>query len=143
MVSGWHRWAAGRAAAFGLRNRRPGWSQGMTILTATAAVMPVLAEADRPLALHHGLLQVAASTAGQPPEFDLEPLHGSRVDAARCLEWFRYFVEVRQSDAAERTLLTAIESLPPRAVADLVFGAVTDHPYLDAGHALDFANKAF
>ncbi|HYW24466.1 MAG TPA: Rieske (2Fe-2S) protein [Terriglobales bacterium] len=132
-----------RAAVFGLRNRRAGWSQGMTILTALAAVLPVLDPEDRALALFHGLRHVAASTAGQPPEFDLEPLASADRRPERFLEWFRYFVEVRQADAAERTLVTAIEALPPREVADLVFAACTDHLYLDTGHTLDFANKAF
>jgi nitrite reductase/ring-hydroxylating ferredoxin subunit len=132
-----------RAAQFGLRNRRAGWSQGMTILTALAQVLPVLDPGDRALALFHGLRHAAASTAGQPPEFDLEPLSTSERRPERFLEWFRYFIEVRQADAAERTLVTAVEALPPGAVADLVFAACTDHLYLDTGHTLDFANKAF
>ena len=132
-----------RAALFGLRNRRAGWSQGMTILTALASVLPVLRPEDRPLALFHGFRHVATSTAGQPPEFDLEPLRTSERRPERFAEWFRYFVEVRQADAAERTLVTAIDVLPPRAVADMVFAACTDHRYLDVGHTLDFANKAF
>jgi hypothetical protein len=105
--------------------------------------MPVLDPSDRPLALFHGLRHVAASTAGQPPEFELKPLTTSESGPERFREWFRYFVEVRQADAAERTLVTAIERLEPTAVADLVFAACTDHLYLDSGHTLDFANKAF
>ena len=132
-----------RAALFGLRNRRAGWSQGMTIVTALGSVMPVVTADDRPLALFHGLRHVAASTQGQPPEFDLEPLRTSETRSERFQEWFRYFVEVREADAAERTLVTAISVLPPGAVADMVFAASTDHLYLDAGHTLDFANKAF
>jgi nitrite reductase/ring-hydroxylating ferredoxin subunit len=132
-----------RAATFGLRNRRAGWSQGMTILTSLAAVLPVLDPGDRALALFHGLRHVAASTAGQPPEFDLEPLATGERRSERFQEWFRYFIEVRQSDAAERTLVTAIGALPSRSVADLVFAACTDHLYLATGHTLDFANKAF
>ena len=51
---------------------------------------------------------------------------------------------MRDEDAAERCLRTAIElGLPPRDIADLIFAASTDHIYLDAGHTLDFANKAF
>jgi len=135
--------AVARAALFGLRNRRSGWSQGMTILTSLVSVMPVLAPGDRPLALFHGLRHVAASTRAQPPEFDLEPLRTSETRPERFQEWFRYFVEVREADAAERTLVTAISVLPPAAVADLVMAACTDHLYLDSGHTLDFANKAF
>jgi len=135
--------AVARAALFGLRNRRSGWSQGMTILTSLVSVMRVLTPEDRPLALFHGLRHVAASTRGQPPEFELEPLRTSEARPGRFQDWFRYFVEVREADAAERTLVTAISILPPAAVANLVMAACTDHLYLDSGHTLDFANKAF
>ena len=47
-------------------------------------------------------------------------------------------------EAAERTLRTAIHiGLSPDAIADMVFAACTDHLFLDVGHSLDVANKAF
>ncbi len=132
------------AARFGVRNRDRGWSSGLSILTCMANVVPYLAPTDRPRALYHGAVQVARSTAGQPPSFDLEPLSTGETTPARYVEWFRRFVEVRSGSAAERTLRTAIRvGLPPRAVADMVFAACTDHRFLDVGHTLDFANKAF
>lgn len=132
------------AALFGVRNRDRGWSSGLSILTCMANVAPYLAPPDRPRALYHGAVQVARSTAGQPPSFDLEPLETAEATPARYLDWFRRFVEVRSGSAAERTLRTAIRvGLPPRAVADMVFTACTDHRFLDVGHTLDFANKAF
>ena len=132
------------AALFGVRNRAAGWSTGLSILTCMANVLPSLAEEDRPLALYHGMVQLARSTANQPPDFDLEPLDTSERRPERYLEWFRRFIEVRSADAAERTLRTAIRiGLPPKAVADMVFAACTDHLFLDVGHSLDFANKAF
>src|SRR5207248_1339913 len=133
-----------RAALFGIRNRASGWSTGLSILTAMANVLPSLDAADRPLALYHGLVHVAESTANQPPNFDLVPLSTSETRPERYLEWFRRFIEVRASDAAERTLRTAIHvGLPPQRIADMVFAACTDHLFLDVGHSLDFANKAF
>ena len=132
------------AALFGIRNRAAGWSTGLSIITAMANVLPSLAEDDRPLALYHGLAHIARSTANQPPNFDLEPLDTSETRPERYLDWFRRFVEVRSAASAERTLRTAIHiGLPPRAVADMVFAACTDHLFLDVGHSLDFANKAF
>src|SRR6185436_3278407 len=47
-------------------------------------------------------------------------------------------------DAAERILRTAIRiGLPRETVATMIFAACTDHLYLNEGHSLDFANKAF
>jgi nitrite reductase/ring-hydroxylating ferredoxin subunit len=132
------------AALFGVRNRDAGWSDGLSILTAAANIRPHLAASDRPRALFHGLVHVARATAGHPPSFDLDPLETGETDPDRYRDWFRRFIEVRAGDAAERTLRTAIRiGLPKPAVADMVFAACTDHVFLDVGHALDFANKAF
>ncbi len=132
------------AALFAVRHRAAGWSTGLSILTAMANVLPSLDKEDRPLALYQGLVHVARSTADQPPNFDLEPLETGEADPERYLDWFRRFIEVRAEDAAERTLRTAIRiGLPQEAVANMVFAACTDHLFLDTGHALDFANKAF
>ncbi len=45
-----------KAALFGVRNRAAGWSTGLSILTCMANVLPTLDEADRPLAVYHGLV---------------------------------------------------------------------------------------
>ena len=133
-----------KAALFGIRNRAAGWSTGLSILTAMANVLPSLDAQDRPLAVYHGLVHVARSSRGQPPNFDLEPLATKETRPERYLDWFRRFIEVRSDAAAERTLRTAIRvGLPPGAVADMIFAACTDHLFLDVGHSLDFANKAF
>ncbi len=132
------------AALFGVRYRASGWSTGLSILTAMANVLPVLHEEDRPIAVFHGAVHVARSTANQPPNFDLAPLETELRDPARYLEWFRRFVETRSTQAAERTLRSAIHlDLPREAIAEMVFAACTDHLFLDTGHTLDFANKAF
>jgi nitrite reductase/ring-hydroxylating ferredoxin subunit len=132
------------ASLFGLKNRAMGWSTGLSILTAMANVLPHLDAADRRLALYQGLVHVARSTQGQPPDFDLEPLETSETRPERYLEWFRRFVDDRSPEAAERTLRTAIRlGFSQETVANMVFAACTDHLYLDEGHALDFANKAF
>ena len=58
--------------------------------------------------------------------------------------WFRNFIDVRDEEGAERCLSTAIElGLPQKTIADMVFAAATDHLYLDSGHVVDYANKAF
>lgn len=130
-------------AHHGARYRARGWSQGMTILTAMASVLPALHPDERPLALCHGLSQVADDCAGQPPRFDLEPLPTGDIPLARLKSWFRQAVNVRDSDGAERVLRTAIAGgAEPRELADLLLAAATDHYYLDAGHTLDFVNKA-
>jgi nitrite reductase/ring-hydroxylating ferredoxin subunit len=129
--------------SYGLRYRGRGWGMGMTILTAMGNVLPYLAPEDRALALFHGLRRVAEDTGGQTPRFDLEPLPNSGVGLPRLKTWFRRAVEVRDTDGAERVLQTAIaRGAEPAALADILFSAATDHYYLDAGHVLDFINKA-
>ncbi len=128
---------------FGLRYRAAGWGPGMTILTACASVLPALTPEDRVPALVHGLARVAADCAGQPPRFPLEPLPGTAAPLPRLKQWFRRAVEVRDEEAAERTLATAIATGgSPRELADMLLCAATDHYYLDDGHTLDFINKA-
>jgi len=133
-----------RAALFGTRNRANGWSTGLSILTAMANTLPVLAEEDRTRGLYHGLMHVARSTAGEPPDFDLDPLETSEHRPEMYRAWFRRFMETRSQDPAERTLRTAVAiGVAPEQVADMVFAASTDHVFMDVGHTLDFANKAF
>jgi nitrite reductase/ring-hydroxylating ferredoxin subunit len=127
---------------YGLRYRARGWGQGMTILTAVGWLLPVLAPEDRPLALFHGAVHVASDTAGAP-RFELDPLPATSVSLERLKVWFRRAVEVRDEDGAERILQTAIAAgASPTVLADMLFAAATDHLYLDAGHVLDFINKA-
>jgi nitrite reductase/ring-hydroxylating ferredoxin subunit len=132
-----------RAALFGTRYRAAGWSDGLSILTAMANVLPALDTADRPRALYHGAFHVARSVDGQPPDFDLQPLVTTEQRPEVFRGWFRRFAETRSRDAAERCLRTAIASgLSPRELADILFVACTDHVFMDTGHTLDFANKA-
>lgn len=131
------------AARFGAR-MRDGFGIGMTILGALANVLPELAEDARYLALFQGIRRVAADCAGEAPRREREPLHGTAVALPVLARWFRQWTEVRHRDAAERTLLTAIAQGTDLArLADLMLTAVTDRPFADGGHALDFLNKAF
>ena len=133
-----------RGALFGAKFSASGWSSAMSILTACANLLPLLRSEDRPLALYHGLFHVAQECAGQPPRFPPDPLSGSGRDPQRLKEWFRHFVEVRDAEAAERTLRTAVDTgLPPHAVAGMIFAAVADHLFIDGGHTIDYAHKAF
>src|SRR4029077_3273373 len=94
---------------FGTRYRAGGGGAGRTVLVAMANLLPHLDEADRALALTHGLVFVSRDTSNQPPRFPLDPLDDG-VDPERLGEWYRRFVETRSSDAAERALATAIAS---------------------------------
>ena len=133
-----------RAARFGVRNRAAGWSDGLSILVALANLRAHLAADDREATLFHGLVHVARSTAGHPPSFDLDPLDTDVSDPQRLTSWFRRFCEVRADGAAERTLRAAVAAgLAPAELVAMIAAACTDHRFLDVGHALDFANKAF
>lgn len=128
---------------FGSQYRDMGWGQGLTMLTALMNILPHLEPGARPRALYHGLSAVARDTATQPPRFPVGPLPGTDADLPTLKRWFRRFVEVRDADGAERCIASAIAvSGSDRQVADLLFAAATDHRYLQAGHVLDFTNKA-
>ncbi len=127
---------------FGTRYRAGGWGAGLTVLVAMANLLPHLDPGDRALALTHGLVFVARDTSNQPPRFPLDALDDG-VDSARLGDWYRRFVETRSSDAAERSLATAIASGADGEVEEMMFAAVTDHVFIDGGHTIDFTNKAF
>ena len=134
----------GIGARFGTTYSSEGWGQAMSILTCTANILPQLAAEDRPRALYQGLMHVSRECAGRPPRFLVDPLPTGETRAEVFKGWFRRFIDVRDEEGAERCLRTAIEvGLPPQTVADIIFAASTDHVYLDAGHTVDFANKAF
>jgi nitrite reductase/ring-hydroxylating ferredoxin subunit len=131
-----------QAALFGSRNR-DGWDTGMTILTALGLLLPFYAEEDTHLALFHGVRRIAADCDDAAPRRERAPL-ASRPDIATLKGWLRRWAAVRHRDAAERTLLTAIEGgATPAALADLLFAAETDRVFADGGHSFDFINKAF
>jgi nitrite reductase/ring-hydroxylating ferredoxin subunit len=128
---------------FGVARRGGGWFRGLTTLTCFMNLAAHLDSGERAAALYHGLADVAADSALQPPRFPLEPLPGRAPEAERLATWFRSFVEVRDAEGAERALVSAVRSgASPCQLADMLFAAATDHRYLDGGHTLDFVNKA-
>ena len=131
-------------AHFGTTYSATGWGPAMSILTCSANMLPGLSEEDRTRALYQGLLHVSRECAGKPPRFLVDPLptHETRPEVFKG--WLRNFIDVRDDEAAERCHRTAIDlGLPPKTIADMVFAAATDHLYLDSGHVVDYANKAF
>jgi nitrite reductase/ring-hydroxylating ferredoxin subunit len=128
---------------FGVARRGGGWSRGLTTATCLASLVPRLAPEERAAAVYHGLADVASDSAGAAPRFPLEPLPGDGVEPAQLARWFRGFVEVRDAEAAERALVSAVRAgASPGLLADMLFAAATDHRYLDGGHTLDFVSKA-
>ncbi|HBJ32481.1 MAG TPA: nitrite reductase, partial [Dehalococcoidia bacterium] len=129
---------------FGMTYSDEGWGQAMSILTCAANILPHLAEEDRPRAIYQGLRHVATECEGRPPRFVVDPLPTGETRPEVFKKWFRNFIEVRNDEGAERALRTAIEvGLSQSDIADMIFAAATDRIYIDAGHIVDFANKAF
>ncbi len=129
---------------FGVRNRRAGWGQGLTMHVCFANLLPYLDPDDRPRALYHGLDAVSRESAGAAPRFVLTPLPGPAADVATLAGWLRQFLAVRDDEGAERALITAVQAGAGHAqLAAMLFTAVTDYRYLAIGHAADFTNKAF
>ena len=131
-------------ASFGTTYSDSGWGQALTMMTCSANILPHLYPEDRSLALYQGIRQVAAECAGLPPRFLVDPLPTGETRPEVFKAWFRSFIEVRDDEGAERCLRTAVDlGISSREIADMVFAAATDRIYLDAGHVLDFCNKAF
>jgi nitrite reductase/ring-hydroxylating ferredoxin subunit len=129
---------------FGTTYRSSGWGSGLTVLIAMANLFPHLDGDDRSLALTHGLAFVARDTSNHAPRFPIAPLEEADIPVDRLALWYRRFVETRSSDAAERTLQTALtDSARLPDVEAMMFAAVTDHVFVDGGHTIDFTNKAF
>jgi len=129
---------------FGTHYRRDGWGAGLTTLTCMMNLLPRLRAEDRGRAMFHGLCSVANDSDGHPPRFEMRPLPGGGASLAEIKRWLRRFVEVRDTEGAERCIVSAVRTgAAPREVADMMFAAATDHRYLDGGHTLDFTNKAF
>src|SRR5271156_628113 len=129
---------------FGTHYRRDGWGAGLTTLTCLMNLVPILRDEDRARAMFHGLCAVANDSDGHPPRFEMRPLPGNGASLAEIKRWLRRFVEVRDTEGAERCIVSAVRTgAAPREVADMMFAAATDHRYLDGGHTLDFTNKAF
>jgi nitrite reductase/ring-hydroxylating ferredoxin subunit len=129
---------------FGTQYRERGWGQGLTMHVCMMNMLPYLAAEDRPRALYHGLSAVARDCAGSPPRFGVPPLPDASTDLPTLKRWFRKFIEVRDSEGAERCIISAIRAgADHRQMADMLFAAVTDHRYIDIGHPADFTNKAF
>jgi len=134
----------GIGARFGTTYSANGWGAAMSILTCTANILPQLHEDDRPRALYQGLRHVARECAGKAPRFSVEPLPTGETRPEVFSRWLRNFIDVRDDEGAQRCLVTAIElGISRQDIADMIFAAATDHIYLDAGHVVDFANKAF
>jgi len=129
---------------FAANNRRDGWSTGATILTAMMNLLPHLDSEDKPRAMYVGLNAVARDCDGQPVRYAVAPLPNPEADLAHLKSWFRQFIEVRDTEGAERCIVTAVQAgYSDRQIADMFFAAATDHRYIDTGHPLDFTNKAF
>jgi hypothetical protein len=123
---------------------RDSWSMGMTVLAAMANVAPQLAPETVYLALYQGARRVAADCSGQPPRRDLPPLGTDDIALARLGQWLRYWTLVRHAGGATRTLLTALHrGASDKDMARLMFTAATERFFADAGHLMDFCNKAF
>ncbi len=134
-------------ADFGLRrgsSRNPGgWGDGLTILTAMANLQPLLFAEDRPLSLYHGTRRVSSDAMNRQERIMLDPLPTAAIPDERLKRWFREYAEVRDADAAERTLRTAIAAgWSPEQLLDMLAAAGTDHYYRDFSHVMDTLAKA-
>ena len=116
--------------AFGTQYRGMDWGRGLTTHGCTMNLIPYLDQADHPLALFHGLADLASDTAGMSPRFNPRPLPNAETEIPTLKQWFRQFVEVRDAQAAERAIVSALRAgADDVQIADMLFAAATDHRY--------------
>ncbi|REE86116.1 nitrite reductase/ring-hydroxylating ferredoxin subunit [Paenibacillus taihuensis] len=128
---------------FGTENGN-GWNSGLTILTAMVRIIPKLDKQGRILALYQGLVHVARNSSGRASRHLLGALPSADVSFDRLAGWYRNCIEVRDTQGAEKLVITAIDKgMSLEKLADMMLIAATDHFYLDGGHVFDFHNKAF
>jgi nitrite reductase/ring-hydroxylating ferredoxin subunit len=128
----------------GVKQRRQGWGSGLTILTAMVNILPKLDKQGRILALFQGLLHTARDFARSGTRFLLDSLPNTGVSEERLTEWYRDCIEVRDTQGAERVLLTLVKAgADEKRLFSMMSMAATDHFYINGGHTLDFHNKAF
>ncbi len=130
---------------YGAHKSSEGWSSGVAILTLAANLWDEVAPKDHNLFLVHGLVQISRRTSGSSRPYRAPfPQMAEEHDLTTLKRWFRYFIDKRDSGAAERILLTLNDRGYDKSVlADFVFTAATDFYFTGDGHALDFANKMF
>ncbi len=116
---------------------------GLTVLTCIANLLPHLDADDRPLALVHALRFVAAtppvSRRGSPSARSGAPVSRSSASPAGTAGWSRPATPTAPSARCR----PRSPSADLDEVEAMMFAAVTDHVFIDGGHALDFTNKAF
>ena len=90
-------------------------------------------------------MQISRRTSGSSRPYRAPfPRSTEEHDLTTLKRWFRYFIDKRDSGAAERILLTLNDRGYGKSVlADFVFTAATDFYFTGDGHAIDFANKMF
>ena len=130
------------AVEFGTKYRASGWGAGLTTLSYMADLYPDVGGRDRRRALFAGVRAVSDDVAGEAPRFQQYAFGNRELSAERLTSWFRENCEVRDADGAERTLLTAVETLTASEVVGMLVAAATDHLYMNGSHTLDFINSA-
>ena len=117
-------------------------SQGLTELAIAANLSPVLDPQTLYFVLLRGSQQIASASANSRRRLR-EPLAGESYDFQTLGRWFQQWILVRDQDASERVLLTAIASgAAPAQLIDMLVGADSQRIYSAQGHPLDIINKS-
>jgi nitrite reductase/ring-hydroxylating ferredoxin subunit len=125
---------------FGVERMTSG--QGLTEL----AIGANLAADFGPETLYHMLLRgsreiaQASSSSRRPTR---EALAGDDYSFDTLERWFNQWILLRDEEAANRVLLTAIKiNATPRQLADMLFGSISQRIYSQLGHPFDLLNKS-
>ncbi|MBI2298879.1 MAG: Rieske 2Fe-2S domain-containing protein [Armatimonadetes bacterium] len=129
----------------GLRFRSEGFGPGLVILTCLLNAGDRLPEEDRLLALVHSCIHVARDSANRAPRRQVLSLPAApSAGFDEEVRLFRHMIEDRESQGAERVLITALKNgRSLEDIAQMLLQAATDHYFLSVGHIIDFTNKAY
>ena len=134
---------AGEVARFAGANLRS-WTTGLESLACVANLYPFLSRETAYQALLYASRQIATEAASSVPRRGREPL-GDEAHPVDTLDtWLRSWTQNRHRDAAERTVLTALQQNPTAAeLSQILFSSVAERLYANTGHLFDFMNKCF
>lgn len=90
---------------FGTTYRSNGWGQGLTILGCMINLVPYLDDEQKPRALYHGISATANDSSGWSPHFSAGTLPNEEADIPTLKRWLGEFIEVRDAQAAGKSVV--------------------------------------
>ena len=126
--------------AFGMEHQNT--SGGLTELAIAGNLAPALKPQTLYFMLNRASQQIGQASANSRRQFR-EPLAGKSYAFETLEHWFNQWILVRDREAAERVLLTAIKhDCTPAQLTQMLVGAESQRIFSGGGHPIDVINKS-